>query len=360
MASYFENIESVEKKIIPEEINSVYKRIFELMCIVRNEYVSIYDNDYHSYDAYKTKFYVKNENRAFFEQLKALIENEDRLLQRERALEEKLLNNTITNEEYKLLSSIQDKKLLILKNKHSISKRLNRGNSKINEYEDKRLNNETNIEKSKKVIKESIDELIELLNKVEKENLGIDRLNGLMIKENHIGEFNNIIKTHRSDIMPDVPVSDSIITSIDSIFKNSLEIRIGMYKDIYKEAYNFVDTYKKHDEYNFNKINEISKLYASSLGNKSAYSIFPYTNINDDERHFNEYAFIVEQVNKAYKGELSQDEIRVLYKRVEKEANATDMSHNFLVNNGTDLQVSDLCSFLGYVIRRTDNNTLKI
>ena len=344
--NYHETIESVEKKIIPEEMNALYKRMLFLLTGIRNEFKTISLEDSTSFNSYREKVINKGKKEDTLIQLYSLRTMESDLLEKERKLEDKLINGEqITSEEYKILTTLKEKREKITKNKDSILKNIYFSNNNIKKLDNKRVNTEGLIDISRNYIKTSVEELSSIIKKLDEKNLGIERLDGLSVQGKHIDELNSFIYGYGEKAGYKVNIDDTV-KNIDDIFKNSLEIRINMFKDIYNESKKIISSYKKHETPDFMKVNEIGALSNSGISEKP-YSIYPYmvhTIEGFDKRHLDEFSYIVEQLNIASKGELSKEEVEELMSRIKNENLQTDMTHNWLWN-----REHNLSQYLSYV-----------
>lgn len=344
--NYHETIERVETRVIPEKMNDLYIRLMMLLTELRQSYAKISLNDIKSNNHYRKKE-IGHENReANINQIKSLRKKESDLLEKERNIQDKLINGEqITYKEYVLLESLKEKRDLISKNISSVLKNIHFSNNNIRKNDEQRLISENEIENSRENIKLIIASLTKTIKQIEDKDLGLDRLNGLSVQDKHISELNGLINEYTSKKHLVAPVEN-----IDKLFENSLGIRINMFKDIYNEAVRAVTSYKKRDEIDFEKINELEALYASKLWDKP-YSLYPYVDnflLDISSRHLTEYANIVENINRAYRGELTKEEIVDLKKVIEQENLNTDMAHNYL-----SYKEADLSKFLSYVLNRT-------
>lgn len=345
-----ENIESVEKNVIPEKMTSIYVNILEIMARVRKNYSDIQLSDIGSLNNFKnTKKYSDNKENALL-QLNSLREMESSLLVREKELEDKLISGgNLSDEEYKLFSTLETKRDKIQKNKFSILKKIHFSNINVEKYDGKRLDEENNIEIARNSIKEDIEMLSNYMSKLEKNNLGLERLNGLSVQEHHIMELNNLI-----DIYDNRNHTYSSKENIDKLFKNSLEIRINMFKDIYYEASKLISSYKKQENIDFQKVNELEALFKTDIWN-CPYILYPdvdknMSNMND--RHLSEYADIVEQINLVSNGKMSKEEISDLKLKIYDENLMVDMAHNYL--NAKEVYFSQYLSYARENVKETN------
>lgn len=349
--NYHEMVENVEKKVIPEEITSVYTAIISLISKIKENYNLIRTSDFSSFNGYREFIKVNEKRRDVILQLESLRKIEEDLLKRERELEDKLIGGIQLSEtDYKLLTTLKEKRNKISKNKDSILKSIHFSNNGINKSNDKRITSENVIELTKKDLKDNIELLNSYIEKLNFKNLGVDRLEGLSIEDRHINELNGLVENYANEKGLVVP------SGIGNIFKNALEIRINMFKDIYKESEKIISSYKRHEDIDFNKITELESLFNTRVWDKP-YSIYPYVD-NDlkdmDDRHFNEYSNILAKLNMVTKGELSVDEIEELKLKIHKENFQTDMTHNYL-----SYKFADLTRYLSYVKERINNKEVK-
>ena len=344
--NYHELVQSTEKKVIPQEMMSIYTDIMLCMERIRTNYSEIKLSDMSSLNSYRERTKSDDKRNEAISQLRSLVKIEKDLLDREAKLENKLISGEIlTYEEYELLSTLKEKRDKISKNKDSILKGVHYSNNSIRKNDEKRVNSETQIEIARKAIRDDIEHLNQLINKLKVKKLDLDRLEGLSIEDRHIIELNSVINNYCAE----EKLVSSSIDSIDKLFKNSLEIRINMFKDIYLEANSLVANYKKHEDFDFTKINELSALFGTRVW-EYPYSIYPYPDMdskNANERHLTEYADIVEQINLSCRGELSEEELNALKNRIYQENLKTDMFHNNL-----SYKQADLSKYISYVIER--------
>ena len=346
--SFHENIDSIKNQVIPEELDLTYLKLFNIMLTIQEEYKEIESKDYDSLEKVKEKENVKLLLEEQINQLKSLRKKEELLIKREKELEFKLLNGEIlSKKEEDAFHLIYEKKSILAKNISSVIKRISRLNYNFMTLDSERYKNENKIEQDRNLIKNRIDDLIKLIETIEKSNFGLERLDRLEVKENHLNNNNKIILEQNKN------VSNEVLDSFNRIFKNSLEIRINMFREIYNEALLLIEAYRKHENINFDNINILINLFDIKLCDKP-YSIFPYSNINDDLRHINEYSLIIEEINNITKGELSKEEVKLLGQRVYNELNNTDMSHNFLHDS-----VYAILPYLDKVYKKRNGKGLK-
>lgn len=342
MFDYQEGLKEIELEVIPKKISSMYEKLEKLMTEIYKSFslISVYDSQ--SFYSAKKARSSNSSYQVLLEQYEGINRNEEKLLAKERELEKKITSNEkITEKELEILEDCKNKKSLLEKNKLAILKNMIGDKRAFDKRDASRMDYESNIEEIRKEVSEKISELTSLVEEIDNENLGKDRLDGLSVEKRHVDKLNKHIEDY-SEKHDQAEYSDYVVNTIDDLFKNSMEIKIELYKQLYDCATQMISEYKKHNEMDYSKLEAINNLMNSRI-TKIYSEIYPYYYTDRDlrdNRHFSVLTDVISGVNGAVKGEISEDGIDDLKQMIHEEDLEIDMKHNYIGGREADISQS--------------------